>query len=699
MQVKLFLQIFLLLIPVFLFGSQNTLAQTWQSLNGPLESDIRDIVIKNDTIYVVSWPNGFFKKEVNSDQWLYSEIVEGVGAFRQGIEGALSFQVDIEGRYYVGGNGFISFGDNQTYSHFYTSTDYGKTWNEFRSGIEFSGTVADIELLPSKDMLISGAGGIFKLSNQTDSFANVAPSFVSYSLFEKEDTLWSGNYDGAKYSVDMGDSWVPNGPDSLRIFSMTNQQDKYFFGSNQGLYTSTGIEEEWSLVSNVDSTSILSLFTYNNQILIGTNIGIFVLDQSLTNAQPIFPELTPQKIRVINAHNNELFLGTNKGLYRCSLENSSCELDGVPNSTIQSLATQNDTLLVNSLREVYRYFTTEERWDTTSISVDLRRVIPHLKDSIYAIETRLFYKCSFATQQCTDTQVTEPSEALLDIVATTSKIFTFSTQRVYQSNNKGDSWISILEDSPRTFYGLSTFADSLLFVSGATSLKYSIETQSSDTLSKPVSLVTENGTLYSAAGGIHKSTDFGETWIEILSPSDYLPDGIIREILFDENSEKLYVLTTVGRVYLTENGGLDWGVNEEMYPIYIESAEIGTNGIIYLGTGKAGLFANTHPLNPPITIDNELEATQIPNNFKLLASYPNPFNPTTTISFELNSAKKITLNVFNILGQQVTNYDLGLRQAGVQNFKLDLSDQASGVYIIRIQSGSEIRSGKITLIK
>ena len=677
-------------------------AQTWQSLNGPNEADVRDIVIKNDTVYVVSLdPGGFFKKTVNSEQWLYSEIVEGEGPFRQGIAGALSIEIGANGKYYIGGDGIVSLGDNQAYSHFYTSSDYGKTWNEFRSGIEFSGSITDIKLLPSNDILISGAGGIFKLKNESNSFTKVASSFVSYSLFEKQDTLWSGNYDGAKYSIDEGDSWIRNGSDSLRIFSITNQQGKYFFGSNLGLYTSTSVEEDWNLIISTDSTAIHSLFTYKNQVIVGTDSGVYALDQNLTDIQLIFPELKEHKIQVLTAHNDDIYVGTDYGLYVCSLINNACELDGVPNSTIQDLASQNDTLLVNSIREIYRYFMSEDRWDTTSIPVNIRRVIPHSIDSIYAIESRRFYTCSFTTQQCSDTRVTEPGEALLNIVSTTSgdQIFTFSTRRVYQSNDNGNSWDTILEDSPRTFFGLSVFADSLLFTSGAANLKYNIETQSLDTLSKSVSLVTQDGTLFSGSDGIHKSSDFGETWEEILKPEDFLPDSFIREILFDENNEKLYVVTTTGRVYVTENGGLNWGVNEEMYPIYIESAAIGKNGTLYLGTGKAGLFANTQPLNPPITISTEFEHNQIPKSFKILPNYPNPFNPSTTISYELNSANKVILDVFNIVGQKIGTYDLGLKQSGIQNFKLDLSDQASGVYIIRIQSGSEIKSQKITLIK
>ncbi|MEQ8578257.1 MAG: T9SS type A sorting domain-containing protein [Balneola sp.] len=685
----MYLKLILILSIQILFVSAS-IAQTWQSLNGPLESDIRDIIIKNDSIYVVSWPNGLFKKALNSNQWLFS----GVG----NIDGLLSIEIGQEGMYYAGGGGIVTIGDGQAYLHFYKSTNYGNSWNEFRNGIEFSHTVKDILVDINKTLFIGCESGVFKFSEPENKFIRVGNKYGTNIFYSHNDTIISGASIGIEYSTDSGDTWDSSGPDSLKVEAITYGMGKFFFGSDEGLYSSDSLETEWTPITEFESTSIHSLFSYNNQVLVGTDSGAYLLDENLS-MQPIFPELSNQKIQVINAQNETFFIGTNKGLYNCSLENSTCELDGVPNSKILSLATQNDTLLINSTREVYRYFTTEQRWDTTSISVNLRRILPHRKDSIYAIENRRFYKCSFTTQQCSDTRVTEPGEALLNFATTTDKIFTFSSRRVYQSNDNADSWNTILEDSPRTFHGLSVFKDSLLFISGATNLKYTIGAQSFDTLSKSVALVTENGTLYSATDGIHKSTNFGETWSKILSSSDYLPDGFIREILFDENTEKLYVVTTVGRVYVTENGGLDWGVNEEMYPIYIESTTLGTDGTLYLGTGKAGVFVNNQPLNPPITISNEEELNTQPRSFRIFPNYPNPFNPSTTISFQLNSAQRINLDVLNILGQKIGSYDLGLRQAGTQKFILNLSNQASGVYVIRISSGSEIRSAKVTLIK
>tara|TARA_R110002124_G_scaffold283098_1_gene458655 strand:+ start:1371 stop:3479 length:2109 start_codon:yes stop_codon:yes gene_type:complete len=702
MQVKLSLCLILFLLAL-LFGSYSANAQTWQSLNGPLESDIRDIIIKNDTIYVASWDlGGFFKKALNSEQWFYSEIVEGTGAFRQGIEGLLSIEIVEDGIYYAGGGGIVTLGDGQAYSQFYKSNDYGKTWNEFRNGIESCHTVRDILIDPENNLLIGCSRGVFKFSDSENSFEKVGNKYGTNIFYSFNNTIISGSTIGAEYSTDSGDTWNDSGPDTLRVKAVTFGMDSFFFGTDQGLYTSTGIEQDWNLISSIGSTSIHSLFTYNNQVIVGTDSGAYLLDENLST-QPVFPELAGQKVQVINAHNDDMYVGTDSGFYECTVTEDTCELTGVANSWVRTMNFQsNDTLWAGTTENIHRYFLNTDQWDTLSMPIGrVRNIIPAGRDSFYVANDSYFQRCSFSSNSCDSLQI-DPGKPLFDLKQNTAgDLFIASSDRVYKSSDEGENW-EVIYTNPNTInFSLFTFSDSLLFINGGDLIKYSLYSDTYKTLNHGVSFVTNDGTIYAAVNGIQKSTDFGETWTTILQGSKTSNNrlGGIKFILFDEESGKIYAVTTAGGVYVTENGGLDWGVNEEMYPVYIESAAIGTDGTLYLGTGKAGVFANTQPLSPPITISNEFEPNQIPNSFTILPNYPNPFNPSTTISYELNSANKVILDVFNIVGQKIGSYNLGLKQSGVHNYNLDLSNQASGVYIIRIEAGSEVKSGKITLIK
>jgi hypothetical protein len=85
-------------------------------------------------------------------------------------------------------------------------------------------------------------------------------------------------------------------------------------------------------------------------------------------------------------------------------------------------------------------------------------------------------------------------------------------------------------------------------------------------------------------------------------------------------------------------------------------------------------------------------------------SYPNPFNPRTTIRFTLAGDAPVTITVFNILGQEVATLVDEPRAAGVQEVVWDVRETSgmslpSGVYVYRIQAGDQIETGHMVLAK
>ncbi|MCD6249821.1 MAG: T9SS type A sorting domain-containing protein, partial [candidate division Zixibacteria bacterium] len=80
-------------------------------------------------------------------------------------------------------------------------------------------------------------------------------------------------------------------------------------------------------------------------------------------------------------------------------------------------------------------------------------------------------------------------------------------------------------------------------------------------------------------------------------------------------------------------------------------------------------------------------------------NYPNPFNPSTIISFSLPSAGFVNINVFNILGQQVVNLVEEYREAGVHQVEFDGANFPSGIYFYRLQHSGGSVTRKMTLVK
>jgi photosystem II stability/assembly factor-like uncharacterized protein len=81
-----------------------------------------------------------------------------------------------------------------------------------------------------------------------------------------------------------------------------------------------------------------------------------------------------------------------------------------------------------------------------------------------------------------------------------------------------------------------------------------------------------------------------------------------------------------------------------------------------------------------------LTGNEIPKVYELYVNYPNPFNPVTSIKFDLPSDSKVKITVFNILGSEVTSLVNGKLSAGKYSVDWDASNYSSGVYFYRIEA-------------
>ena len=84
--------------------------------------------------------------------------------------------------------------------------------------------------------------------------------------------------------------------------------------------------------------------------------------------------------------------------------------------------------------------------------------------------------------------------------------------------------------------------------------------------------------------------------------------------------------------------------------------------------------------------------------FKLGSAYPNPFNPTTTINFNVPKRSDVVLKIFNINGKLIEKVNYG-NIKGSYKYQFDGSQLSSGVYIYKLDAGSFIQSKTMTLIK
>ena len=106
-----------------------------------------------------------------------------------------------------------------------------------------------------------------------------------------------------------------------------------------------------------------------------------------------------------------------------------------------------------------------------------------------------------------------------------------------------------------------------------------------------------------------------------------------------------------------------------------------------LGTGTYYYHLKQLDFDGSFQYSDPVEAVvSVPQEFELEQNYPNPFNPSTRIKFGLAVESKVTLKVFNILGQEVTTLFNGNLAAGEHEVNFDASNLNSGVYLYQINA-------------
>jgi len=95
----------------------------------------------------------------------------------------------------------------------------------------------------------------------------------------------------------------------------------------------------------------------------------------------------------------------------------------------------------------------------------------------------------------------------------------------------------------------------------------------------------------------------------------------------------------------------------------------------------------------------EGDFADLPSEFALLSNYPNPFNASTVISYELPVSRDVKLEVYNLFGQKVATLVDGQQEAGYRSVTWDATEISSGVYFYKLTAGDYTETKRMMLIK
>ena len=148
-------------------------------------------------------------------------------------------------------------------------------------------------------------------------------------------------------------------------------------------------------------------------------------------------------------------------------------------------------------------------------------------------------------------------------------------------------------------------------------------------------------------------------------------------------------------IYVTSDLGETWTeVNDSTFGQISLTSMVATGKYLFAGT-QSGAWRI--PISDIITsVDNR---PQLPTGFSLSQNFPNPFNPTTVISYHISAISNVTLKVYDVLGREIATLVDEKQFAGSHAVKFNAANLPTGVYFYRLSTGNFTSTKKALLLK
>ncbi len=160
--------------------------------------------------------------------------------------------------------------------------------------------------------------------------------------------------------------------------------------------------------------------------------------------------------------------------------------------------------------------------------------------------------------------------------------------------------------------------------------------------------------------------DYRSSWLGSDPGSGTTPPGGSSQVQISVNSQGMDSSLYEGTLIITSN---DPDAAEVLVPVYVHID----------------------------TVQTKLLDSSLPNRFRLLPNYPNPFNPRTTIRYQLPQQAEVDLSIFNTRGQRIATLVRGKQAPGTYEIAFEAENLASGVYFIRLKAGNFLQIRKMIL--
>lgn len=199
--------------------------------------------------------------------------------------------------------------------------------------------------------------------------------------------------------------------------------------------------------------------------------------------------------------------------------------------------------------------------------------------------------------------------------------------------------------------------------------------------------------LFVGTGGssVFKSTDYGNSWTPA---NNGMPNSLTVYALLSINTILVAGTATNGVFVSTDRGGSWSAINDGLTNQQVFSLAVNSQ-YLFAGTSST-VFRRDHG-QIMVTVPPAMD--ERPVAFNLAQNYPNPFNPSTIIPFQIPTAERVVLKVYNILGQEVVTLMDEWKEPGAYEVAWNASGVSSGMYFYRLSAGERSETRKLLLLR
>ena len=701
------MKIYKKIIMILLIVLNSSFAQQifWEHLNGPMGGIVGDLAINSKgDVYAGIYPSwqiysGLFKSTDNGNSW--EKIVTPFNDFE-----VYTIYITKEDHIWVGTN----FQDR-----IYLSTDNGQSWEIKRNGYLTGECWAFGQ---SKDgVMFAGDGqyqNTFRSTNYGDTWEFSAPLRPLVFATDSNNIVFAGTHDGLFATTDNGLTWAQNNflaniaVSSILIDSSNNIYcSTGYYSDGNGVFFSSDGGQNWTNLGLAGKVILSLAFDSQGNLFAGSdNDGIFKttdMGNTWTNYQGGLFRKNIFRLRINN--DDDIFVGSeNEGVFRSTDGGNDFEQVGLPTSKVNNMVFSGDSLIFSSTPSgVQKYNRLTKKWANLGLhQVEAVSITPGNK--LYAATLDGLYESfDLGNTWSLNNYFSDTTIAVYNVLAVNNDtIFSATSPNLLRSFDGGSSWNILLGVKTgwlRSGISYNNFDQSLISSSidngeyvllKSSDLGNNFNTVISNIGSMLNSCLSFNNELgFLATGGgtmgsLYRSTNSGANWF--ISP-------------INESTRSVFV-DNLGQVLAGAMSGLYYSSNHGSNFIAL-GLEIGQDNFVssiskqekfFLGTYRTGLYEFTIITS----IDDPIEPII---DYDLIQNFPNPFNPSTTIRYQIPQDGIVTLKIYNILGSEVATLVNEEKVAGHYEVNFNANSLSSGVYFYKIQAGGFISSKKMILLK